>query len=232
MRSRLFVATAIALGALGVATALAIIGGEEAERSEWPWVAQVRVDGRFTCGGALVDSRWVLTAGHCLGDDRRPYSASRLKAAVGRFERETGGEVLAVDEVIRHPAWEDEIPNHDVALLHLARPAGAGPAELGDPAARQRWRRGSVLQLAGWGATEELVSFWEGSASEERSPGGRGQSSPSASALPARGCGAQSGARARPRTKSSPARPRSARMAAEARHVRETVADRSSSARK
>lgn len=141
-------------------SAFAIIGGEDAERSRWPWVAQVRLDDSFKCGGALVEREWVLTAGHCLADGvSRTYPAGRLTAVVGRHARDSEGEVLPIAEVVRHPAWEDESSVHDVALLHLARTARVEPAGLADPAVRDRWRPGSLVRLAGWGSTKDVAAF-------------------------------------------------------------------------
>ncbi len=49
-----------------------IIGGDKAEADDWPWmVALVNGPDNYEnqmCGGALIDSRWVLTAAHCVND--------------------------------------------------------------------------------------------------------------------------------------------------------------------
>lgn len=45
------------------------MGGEEARAGQFPWQAAIYVEnssGRYFCGGALVSSSWVLTAGHCV----------------------------------------------------------------------------------------------------------------------------------------------------------------------
>ena len=48
-----------------------IVGGEEAERGEWPWQALLEVVDPVDsliypiCGGTLIDSKWVVTAAHC-----------------------------------------------------------------------------------------------------------------------------------------------------------------------
>ena len=46
-----------------------IIGGEEAAVGAWPWQAFLEIEmenGTYACGGSLVATNWVLTAGHCL----------------------------------------------------------------------------------------------------------------------------------------------------------------------
>ncbi|MPC29301.1 Transmembrane protease serine 11B-like protein [Portunus trituberculatus] len=50
-------------------TNLRIVGGENANLHEWPWMALVLLPGGF-CGGALINDRFVLTAAHCI--DSRP----------------------------------------------------------------------------------------------------------------------------------------------------------------
>ena len=48
-----------------------IVGGEEAEVSEFPWAALLLLRSSETnqtsrCGGSLISNKHVITAGHCL----------------------------------------------------------------------------------------------------------------------------------------------------------------------
>uniref|UniRef100_A0A0K2V0X9 Peptidase S1 domain-containing protein n=1 Tax=Lepeophtheirus salmonis TaxID=72036 RepID=A0A0K2V0X9_LEPSM len=41
-----------------------IIGGQEAERSQFPWLAAVFTHGE--CTGSILDENWMITAKHCI----------------------------------------------------------------------------------------------------------------------------------------------------------------------
>lgn len=43
-----------------------IIGGEEAKDGEFPYQVSVQVFNDHNCGGAIVSSKWILTAAHCV----------------------------------------------------------------------------------------------------------------------------------------------------------------------
>ena len=47
-----------------------IIGGEDAEITDWPFMVSVQSLSDFHfCGGVLIDLTHVLTAGHCIEGD-------------------------------------------------------------------------------------------------------------------------------------------------------------------
>ena len=47
-----------------------VIGGEDAEITDWPFMVSVQTQGQFHfCGGVLFDSTHVLTAAHCVEGD-------------------------------------------------------------------------------------------------------------------------------------------------------------------
>ncbi|MET7999229.1 trypsin-like serine protease [Amycolatopsis sp. NPDC005232] len=117
-----------------------IVGGSTAPAVSWGAQVYVNTPGRdfqgFNCSGTVVASRWVMTAVHCLDED-----GSGMYVRVGTNTL-FGGTKIAVDR-------EEESPNGDIALLHLAQATTAKPITLGsaDPAT------GSTNQLYGWGRT-------------------------------------------------------------------------------
>ena len=41
-----------------------IVGGVQAINGDWPWQIIMYYNGGFTCGGSLINSLWVITAGN------------------------------------------------------------------------------------------------------------------------------------------------------------------------
>lgn len=81
---------------------------------EAPWVAQLLVAGRFTCGCSVISQRWALTAAHCLPADTKP-----LSVALGPL-RAAAGPRLAVTTTLPHPRYRRGARVHDLALLELS----------------------------------------------------------------------------------------------------------------
>ena len=54
----------------GVKKTVRVVGGQNTEINEYPWMALMRLKHQsqagFFCGGTLINSRWVLTAQHCI----------------------------------------------------------------------------------------------------------------------------------------------------------------------
>ena len=38
-----------------------VVGGKEASKGSQPWIAAIYRDGKFVCGGSLINDEWVLT---------------------------------------------------------------------------------------------------------------------------------------------------------------------------
>lgn len=116
--------------------------------------------GQF-CAGSMIEDVWVLTAGHCVSTSRGVAAAADLDVYVGTQDFR-GGDRIPVKSIIRHPDYNSELGDNDIALLELERSPKAGTnfkkvqivsstneAEAASP--------GTPVEVAGWGLTETGV---------------------------------------------------------------------------
>merc|ERR1711964_632581 len=95
-----------------------------AARGSWPWQILMLKNGRAGCGGTLINSRWVVTAGHCV--HRYENSPRSFKVRVGDHDRnrQEGSEVeIQVERVFKHERYNSRNLDYDIALFKLAKPA-------------------------------------------------------------------------------------------------------------
>ena len=149
----------------------AIVGGQPASQS-YPHMAALFYDGdddeddgdfRFRCGAALARADWIITAAHCVRDDRNDdgeeetVPAAKLRFLVGvrlRSEAEKG-ETLQAKEVHVHPDYHSpSYYSSDIALVRLASSSTKGkPIRLAGAADRAHWTPGKMSRVIGWGGT-------------------------------------------------------------------------------
>ncbi|XP_043276809.1 chymotrypsin-1-like [Venturia canescens] len=97
-----------------------LIDGSDAAPGEIVFQASLRLNGRHHCGGAIVSTRHILTAAHCLYEVEVPYDA--LTVVTGSNNLEKGGEVFKVDDIDIHENYTsnpDGSYAHDIAMITL-----------------------------------------------------------------------------------------------------------------
>ena len=61
-----------------------IVGGEMATIGDWGWQVAMNRNGKFICGGSLINRQWILTAAHCVHGATNPLIYSILVGAHNR----------------------------------------------------------------------------------------------------------------------------------------------------
>jgi hypothetical protein len=161
---RLLLGVAIAAAVLAAAvSAFAIIGGADAPRDRYPWVAQIELEGRLICGGSLLGGQWIITAGHCVTEKSsvRPVAPSRLTVRLGSDVLGDGAR-HAVERAIPYPGFAESggVPPMDLALLQLTRGVHTTSVSLVPSTDGARLHSASQAFIAGWGSTK-APNFFE-----------------------------------------------------------------------
>lgn len=151
---------AAALGAELVAASANIIGGQVAKNGAAPYIVSIRQNGAHECGGSLVRSDLVLTAGHCLMD----VIPRTLTVVAGSNSVKQGGVERNVSKGISHPDFDSIKRINDIALLKLTEPFDFTDAiKPIEPFEHPEVNPGTNVTVYGWG----YISFPPGPRPEE-----------------------------------------------------------------
>merc|ERR1719312_1977937 len=116
------------LSLLSSSTCLDIIGGSDARQGADPWLVSLHQGVEdspdkttLVCGGAVLSSRWVVTAAHCAVEELAKFIT--VVAGDYRVDKEDQGQqVRHVYQAHRHRDFNQINLNHDIALLRLWTP--------------------------------------------------------------------------------------------------------------
>lgn len=158
-----------------------IVGGNETQISEYPWMALLeytKPSGKgFHCGGVLINKDYVLTASHCVnGRDLAGLKWTLTGVRLGEWDQETNPDCedgycadpyvdVPVVERIPHENYQptSKAQENDIALLRLERPVTftnwIKPICLPiSPNVRDHNHQDTTFTVAGWGKTENASS--------------------------------------------------------------------------
>ncbi len=137
-----------------------LLGGTAIERTDWPWEAALEIstwglNGKWNCGGSVIDQNWILTAAHCVVDNvdarHATISPANVKVRTGSSHFYYGGQESKVKRIVKHPDFDPVTFDHDIALLELTSPVYV------DPIRPVTWARepklaclGTLGDVTGW----------------------------------------------------------------------------------
>jgi secreted trypsin-like serine protease len=136
-------------------TALRIVNGSLAQAGAWPSMVGLykrdTLEGRTpVCGAAIIDLQWVVTAAHCVYNQKPE----------GYFVREAANAVASgpsvdVREIVVHEGYSPTTHVNDIALLRLTAPAQSPRQKLlRDSMRAAMLKEGQIATIIGFGLVD------------------------------------------------------------------------------
>jgi len=142
-----------------------VIGGSESPVNGYPWMALLaeRSSGEQFCGGAVINSKWVATAAHCISTHggvpaKKTVRPSTVLVVLGEHTQYITSETnltrkFPVDRIVVHRNKKGRPSQVDIALLRVR---GKIPLNIYTPICLPEPNfdiRGLQVTLTGWGLT-------------------------------------------------------------------------------
>jgi len=134
-----------------------VVGGSKTEVNEYPWMVALYKRGRSlpSCGGSLINSLWIVTAGHC-HDPSFPLDVAVLGEHDVSVETETMIKIERnIEYKVRHEEYDTNTLKNDIALFKMDEAVNTDiylpvclPPHGADYEGKKAW-------VTGWGTTKE-----------------------------------------------------------------------------
>ena len=133
-----------------------IVGGTAVPEGKYKFMVSVQTSsGSHFCGGTLIDTRWVLTAAHCMPN--RTTTNTRARVGITYLNDSDSTKTYGLSAIKVHPNYGYPKPDsNDVALLQLSRSVNTTtypPIKVANDTLNS-YESGSFV-TAGWGSTSE-----------------------------------------------------------------------------
>jgi secreted trypsin-like serine protease len=165
-----------------------VVGGGTVNISQYPWQAAMVFDHdkkpglnpyqRLRCGGSLITSRIVITAGHCVddgdpdcptnptvncplfdinGDQTKRMDDDDLEVILGSTTLSDAAPAHQFEliDVEMLPSFNPSTLDNDVAFLVLSAPSAQPTIKLAGADEAATWASGAWTEVSGWGTTEQ-----------------------------------------------------------------------------
>lgn len=129
-----------------------IVGGRRAEPHSFPWTVAIMKNERMHCGGAMITSKHILSAGHCFKWDN--FKVMKVLIGLDNIDDMTNVETRNISSVVIHEAFTSTAvrDENDIAIVKLDAPVQFGdsivPICLPEPNEDFTNRVGTIV---GWG---------------------------------------------------------------------------------
>ena len=151
-----------------------VIGGVAVPNNGVPWQVYITMSWGardYRCSGILISSNVVLTAAHCLVDEKEGVVLSNnvsVWLGITQAHQASDNSATQVFQTIIHPKFDSTELTHDIAIIQLATPiikAGALPILIMDNEQQTRLDHQlenqwvpfgdipEIFQVSGWGVT-------------------------------------------------------------------------------
>ena len=115
-----------------------------------PYQVALEWNGYQFCAGSIISASSLLSASHCIDW----WDANELTIRTGSSQRENGGTVIKVQEIISNPRYNSTNVDYDVAIIKLTKPIqfdqNSEPIEISN----EEPSTGVKVIVTGWGTRE------------------------------------------------------------------------------
>ncbi|XP_076231283.1 serine protease nudel [Calliopsis andreniformis] len=146
-----------------VGSQLRVVGGRASQPKAWPFLVTIYKDGKFYCGGVILNEMWILTAAHCLDGYMSHYYEIHA-GLLRRLSFSPMAQSRKARQTIIYPQYNSKELSNDIGMIMLdeplrfnrwVRPVCLPGADILGDMWRLKPEANSTCIAIGWGAMKE-----------------------------------------------------------------------------